>query len=86
MAIEAVKATIRQGNQAVDDAKRTMESANADLIDGTAMVLAALHDTGNEEAEQARKKLSDAAHEIKLTLRRLAAAKSQAESYLETLG
>ena len=86
MPTEGVKATIQQGIQALDEAKRTLLAANGGLLDGTRLALATLHDTRNEDAEQARKELDEAAHEIELTLRRLEAAKTQASEYLKTIG
>jgi hypothetical protein len=86
MTIEDVKATIRQGNQALKEARSTIEQANAHLLDATAVALPALHGTDHNEAQQARAGLRDAAHEIELVLRRLTDAAEHADTYLATLG
>jgi predicted nucleic acid-binding Zn-ribbon protein len=86
MTIEDVKTTIRQGNQAIKEARTTIEQANAHLLDATHIALPALHGTDHHEAQKARAGLRDAAHEIELVLRRLTTAAEHAHAYLATLG
>ena len=86
MTIQDVKTTIRQGNQALKEARNTIEQANAHLLDATAIALPALAGTEHGEAQQARAGLRDAAHEIELVLRRLTDAAEHANTYLANLG
>ncbi|MFF5214679.1 hypothetical protein [Micromonospora sp. NPDC000442] len=86
MTIGDVKATIRLGNQSLDDAKKSIEMANAQLQDASTLTLATLHDSRRAEAEEARKTLLAAADEVDLTLRRINAAQDHAEAYLGTIG
>jgi predicted nucleic acid-binding Zn-ribbon protein len=86
MTIEDVKTTIRQGNQALKEARTTIEQANAHLLDATSIALIALHGTDHDEANKARAGLRDAADEIELVLRRLTAAADHADAYLAALG
>ena len=86
MSIEDVKATIRQGTQALDEAKGTIEKAGTSLTDATGLALATLHDSSHEHASEARHLLAEAGREIDLTLRRIGVAKEHARKYLANLG
>ncbi|GGO30298.1 hypothetical protein [Micromonospora parathelypteridis] len=82
MTIGDVKVTIRKGSQALDDARMSIEKANAKLAEASALAIATLHDSKGDDAQQSRKALRKAADEVELVLRRLEAAKDHAASYL----
>ncbi|WP_341719465.1 hypothetical protein QQG74_06915 [Micromonospora sp. FIMYZ51] len=86
MAIGDVKATIRRGNQSLNDAEKSVEMASAQLRDASALAIATLHDSQREEAEDARQTLLAAAREVELTLRRINAAREHADAYLGAIG
>ncbi|MCG5465066.1 hypothetical protein AB0K35_21060 [Micromonospora sp. NPDC053740] len=52
MTIGNVKVTIRKGDQALDNARMSIEKANAKLADATALAIAALHDSERGEARR----------------------------------
>lgn len=64
----------------------SVEKANAKLADASALVLATLHDSERDEAQEARDALRKAADEIELVLRRITVAKEHAAAYLATIG
>ncbi|MBM7492892.1 hypothetical protein JOD64_004114 [Micromonospora luteifusca] len=86
MTIGDVKVTIRKGDQALDNARMSIEKANAKLADATALAIAALHDSERGEAKQSRKALREAADEVEFVLRRIKAAKDHAAAYLAIIG
>ncbi|MET8041787.1 hypothetical protein ABZU25_13095 [Micromonospora sp. NPDC005215] len=86
MTISDVKVTIRKGDQALDNARMSIEKANARLADASALAIAALHDSERHEARESRKALREAADEVELVLRHITAAKDHAAAYLATIG
>ncbi|GAB3808857.1 hypothetical protein [Micromonospora zhanjiangensis] len=86
MSIEDVKATLRRGNKAVKDARRTLEQANAQLLDATGIALPTLEGSEHAHVQRTRAGLKAAAHEIELTLRRLDAAAEHSTAYLDAIG
>jgi hypothetical protein len=86
MSIDEVKATIRAGEQALDEARTTMERVGAELAEATGLALAVLTGTEHELAGKARSTLAEAQREIELTLRRLAGAREHARRYTAALG
>ncbi|MEU5780590.1 hypothetical protein [Micromonospora lupini] len=86
MTIGDVKVTIRKGDQALDNARMSIEKANARLADASALAIATLQDSERGEAQESRKALREAANEVELVLRRLKAAKDHAAAYLAIIG
>ncbi|MFF0230418.1 hypothetical protein [Micromonospora sp. NPDC005254] len=86
MTIGDVKATIRKGDQALDNARMSIEKANARLADASALAIASLHDSQSDEAQESRRALGVAADEVELVLRRIKAAKDHAAAYLTIIG
>ncbi|MEK8107666.1 hypothetical protein NKG94_26280 [Micromonospora sp. M12] len=86
MTIGDVKATIRKGDQALDNARMSIEKAHARLADATALAIATLQDSERGEAQESRKALHEAANEVELVLRRIKAAKDHAAAYLAIIG
>ncbi|MET8277480.1 hypothetical protein [Micromonospora sp. NPDC005174] len=86
MTIGDVKVTIRKGDQALDEARMSIEKASAKLTDASALALSTLHDSERAEAELSRAALRHAADEVKLVLRRITAAKDHAAAYLAAIG
>ncbi|WP_406067034.1 hypothetical protein [Micromonospora sp. NBC_01638] len=86
MTIGDVKVTIRKGDQALDNARMSIEKANARLADASALAIATLHDSKRGEAQESRTALREAADEVELVLRRIKAAKDHAAAYLAIIG
>ncbi|MEU7839457.1 hypothetical protein AB0B39_00645 [Micromonospora sp. NPDC049114] len=86
MTIGDVKVTIRMGDQALDEARISIEKANVRLADASALAIAALHGSERDEAQESRRALREAADEVELVLRRITAAKNHAAAYLAILG
>ncbi|MCX5069647.1 hypothetical protein OOJ91_27755 [Micromonospora lupini] len=86
MTIGDVKVTIRKGDQALDNARMSIEKANARLADASALAIATLQDSERGEAKESRKALREAANEAELVLRRIKAAKDHAAAYLAVIG
>jgi hypothetical protein len=86
MSLDEVKRTIRQGTRAAEEAKATIERAVTEVTDAARLARATLHDSRHREVEDGLRRLAEARHEMTLTLRRLAAGRKQARTYLDIIG
>ncbi|MEV4495991.1 hypothetical protein AB0J84_09820 [Micromonospora arborensis] len=86
MSIGEVKATLEEANRLLDQGKTTIEGVGAELDETTGLVLATLHDSRRVEAERARKAITEAVREVKLTLRAIIAAQESGHDFRKALG
>ncbi|MCN0153287.1 hypothetical protein [Salinispora arenicola] len=86
MSVGAVKATLREGNTSLDQAKMTVEGIGAALAEVETLVLHTLHDSNHGDAEATRSILADATREVRLLLRTIDSAQQQATTCLKSLG
>ncbi|MGW4462972.1 hypothetical protein [Micromonospora sp. NPDC004704] len=86
MSINEVKATLRQGIQAIKHGQDTFERAASDATEATRRAMRLLHDSQNEHVDEVRDNLDDAQTEADRTLGRFAAAAEDAGTYLTKLG
>ncbi|ROT31900.1 hypothetical protein EF879_09615 [Micromonospora sp. HM5-17] len=84
--IEELKATVRDGTQAVESGLQILEGAAAEVAETSALAAQTLHNSQHPEIVKALASLAAAEREAKLTLRRFAAAKERADTYLARLG
>lgn len=85
MNISEVRATIREGIQAIKHGQGTFEQATSGAADATQRALQLLHDSRNEDVEKVRKLLAEAFTEITPTVSRFTAAADSADDYLSSL-
>ncbi|MFG1952696.1 hypothetical protein [Micromonospora sp. NPDC048830] len=86
MSVEEVKATLRDGDLALDHATAAIERIRADLAEAAGLAVATLQDSRNTNAEKARRALAEAVREVDLTLRTIGRAKDHAAAFRTALG
>ncbi|GAB3141271.1 hypothetical protein GCM10027290_13670 [Micromonospora sonneratiae] len=86
MSIGDVKATIRAGNEAAEDAVATFKQAVRRAAEADGLARRTVDGSQAEEVQEALKALTAAEIEINRTLRRYKAAVDRANAYLIRLG
>ncbi|MGW0432018.1 hypothetical protein ACWDV4_05670 [Micromonospora sp. NPDC003197] len=86
MSIDDVKATIRAGNHAVEQGKATFRAAVIAAAEAEGLARQTLHDSRDDEAQEALAALKNAAAEVNQTVRRFGNAIDHADAYMKALG
>lgn len=86
MSIEEVKATIRNGIEAIDEAETVIASARDKLRSTRSSAASTTRGSTHETVQRGLRILAQADHEAELTLRRLHASTTAAGKYLGLMG
>jgi hypothetical protein len=86
VSVNEVKATLREGIQAIKHGQNTFEQAAGGATEASQRALQLLHDSRNADVEKVRKLLDEAQTEVNPIVSRFAAAASNADDYLTGLG
>ncbi|MFI5930146.1 hypothetical protein ACIA3K_29800 [Micromonospora sp. NPDC051543] len=86
MSIGEVKAALDEARHLLDQGRTTIESIGTSLDEAAGTMLPTLHDSRREEAEKARKAVSEALREVTLTLRVITSAQESADEFRGALG
>ncbi|MFF0234324.1 hypothetical protein ACFYPH_09195 [Micromonospora sp. NPDC005252] len=86
MSIGEVKAALGEASQLLDQGRTTVESVGDSLNEAAGLMLATLHDSQRDEAAKARKAVTEAMREVKLTLRAVTAAQESGNEFGKALG
>jgi predicted phage gp36 major capsid-like protein len=86
VSIEEVKATIRGGIEAIDEAETVIASVRDKLRSTRSSAAATTHGSTHETIQRGLRTLAQADYEAELTLRRLNASTAAAGGYLGLVG
>ena len=86
VSIADVKAVIREGIEACDEAKKVMVTIRDGLASTQALANATTHGSSHPTVTRGLSALDEADHEAELVLRRIRASVDAANGYLGTLG
>lgn len=85
MSVDEVKATIRQGVEASDQAKQLLESVRDRVCQAQALAQTTTHNSQHEAVVRGMGLIAEAVREITLTQRRIAGGASAVERYVKAL-
>ncbi|WP_148086434.1 hypothetical protein [Micromonospora sp. HM5-17] len=86
MNVDEVKRTIREGNQAANEAKATLDRVRAGAAAAEQLARVTIHDSQDKDAQAGLKILEGLGREVDLTERRIDAAVDHANAYLAAIG
>ncbi|MFY1615263.1 hypothetical protein [Micromonospora sp. WMMD736] len=86
MSVGEVKTALDEARHLLDQGRTTIESIGASLDEVAGTMLPTMHDSRREEAEKARRAVSEAIREVTLTLRVITAAQESADEFRRALG
>jgi hypothetical protein len=84
--VEEVKATIRQGIEACEEAETVIASVRERLSSAQRLATTTTYDSRHHAVERGLGSLHEANHEIELVVRRLHASVAAARSYIGSIG